>query len=136
MYQEKSGNIQNRLVNLWVQVSTKHEGFIGSKQAALVKSSADIVEMGLKWLLGDKLISIQFVVVSLCMSIASLCVVFGFSDLYRHKANQEGGTILIALIFGGLYSLYGLFAARFVAASIAVYFRRSLYIRRYSKNLT
>jgi hypothetical protein len=116
MYQDQAGKIQNRLVNLWVRVSAKHEAFLG-RQAVIIKTSSDIAELGLNWLLGDKLISLQFVVISFCMSIASLGWLFSSYLMYGSTdsdADADTYALVAIMVWSSLQLIYGLFAARFL----------------------
>ena len=74
-----------------------------------MKESAGTAVERMKWLLGDKLISMQVVVVSLSLSIASIGIFFGMFT-FRNPPFRRSGTILV--ISGGLHLLYGLLAAR------------------------
>jgi hypothetical protein len=110
MYQDQAGRIQNRLVNLWVRVNARHEEFL-SKQSTLIKSSADIAEMGMRWLLGEKLISLQFIVISSCMSIASMGLIIGMAF---YRLMNIAPLLYVATVSGVLHFFYGVFAARFL----------------------
>jgi hypothetical protein len=116
MYEDQAGRIQNRLVDLWVRVSAGHERFLG-KKAAIIKTSSDIAELGFKWLFGEKLLSVQFVVVSFCMSVASLGTMVVCDDLASGSGGSPdylitGVTQTALLSWSALHFLYGLFAAR------------------------
>ncbi len=71
MYKNEGGNIQNRLVNLWVMVSQKGEASL-STQAKLIKYSSQIVSSGMRRIFGPKLISVWTITVSVALSMASI----------------------------------------------------------------
>jgi hypothetical protein len=110
MYKDEGGELQNRLVNLWVRVNERHEAFLG-RQAAVMKASAGIAERALDWLLGRKLISLQVVVVSFCMSIASLGLM-PILDLSGGYPNRDMTPYTVVVIVGVANFLMAIFVSR------------------------
>jgi hypothetical protein len=113
IYENKLGELQNRLVEIWVRINAQHETFLG-RQSAIIKSSARIAESALRWLFGERLISIQVVVLSSALSVSSLAImlVYGISRPMEDSATDIFLGQMVFLLAAVIFIAYSLFAAR------------------------
>lgn len=113
MYPDETGAWQNRLVDLWVGISSESQGS-RSVQAALLKVSSSTVNSWLTWLLGQRLVSIQVAAVSISLSFASSMFILFLGGLHSWMNGEPPYPFswLLLLIFGVGFSLFGLLGVR------------------------
>lgn len=76
MFEDQEGRWQNRIENLWIAVNDR-EQLSGGKTSALFNAVAGVVTRVLNRIFGRKLVSFQFVGVSLSYSVAAMCFFVG-----------------------------------------------------------
>jgi uncharacterized membrane protein YfcA len=86
MYKNDADVWQNRLVDLWTEIAGGSHGLL-SEQAALVRKSSMVVTHWLTWLLGERLVSLQVIAVSLLLSCASTMAILSSSALTSNRVN-------------------------------------------------
>jgi len=111
MYEGQGGKLQNRLVDMWVGAGLAYQGVL-NKQLRFIQKSAAITDSALSWLFGTKPVSVQVVVISFCLSIASLGLLPRLISLFYPPANAEQqyeNDLLLNI--GTVYLIYSLFAS-------------------------
>jgi hypothetical protein len=103
MYRDTQGRVQNRLVDFWVRANTTYEEKL-SRESMIIKTAAETAESGMRWLFGEKSLSLRLVLFSVSASVASVLFVFSFAN--------PGWSILPSVLVGVTHILYGLYAVR------------------------
>jgi hypothetical protein len=122
MYHDRRGKLQNRLVDLWAETTARQEQ-AASIRVLLLRKSSEVAEKGLRWLLGEKLFSLQAAIVSFSLSLSSLGIVWGLASLSPSTSSASPDSshwyewyswpdAARLLIIGVVYLLYAVFAAR------------------------
>ena len=111
LYEDEEKRIQNKLEEWWVALSDKG---IKSRSLAAVfmQETAKLTGRGFDRLLGDRLISLRFIVSSICFSIASLFL-FGFVALtFRLVPHPPPSTSArVALLWLVVFAAFGVVPA-------------------------
>jgi hypothetical protein len=115
MFRDERGELQNRLADFWVRVNTEYEGRM-NREASVIRGAAEAAETGMRWLFGEKLISLRLIIFSASASMASV----GFTLVADAYANARYFAWL-CLVGGAASLICGWYCARILVPRGRVY---------------
>lgn len=84
LYEGREGQIQNKIEEWWVRVDDARI-VAHSRATAFLRAVARLTVMGFNRVLGERLISLRFVGVSFCLSVASIFLMAFFGAVRTHR---------------------------------------------------
>jgi len=79
LYEDEQGKMQNHLEGLWLKIAYGHQQAV-SVHVAFMQKVASLIDQGLSYLFGPRIISLRFLGVSACYSIGSISLVIMFVE--------------------------------------------------------
>lgn len=102
LYEDQEGQIQNRIAQWWIKVDDARI-VAHSQAAAFLQGVARLTVRGFDCVLGERLVSLRFAGVSLCLSIASVSLMAVVGAIRTHQSPRgplllSAGLIALALV--------------------------------------
>jgi len=119
LYEDEEGRYQNRLEDLWKQINRLSEKAL-TRNAALVKQTVGLVNVGFDSLFGAKLFSLRSVAVTFAYSVGSFALMLHLYFSYIDPFFGDGGWDMFVLI--GIV----IFLLAIVLGTITVFIKRRI----------
>jgi hypothetical protein len=106
LYEDQEGRVQNKIVEWWVKVDDARI-VAHSRAAAFLTAVARLTARGFDRVLGERLISLRFAGVSLCLSIASVSLITAFGTIRLHQSPRGPLFLSACLVAAALVPAFG-----------------------------